>query len=349
MIETNENKKIDYFKEVCDIRTSNVYAEMDQSSVLSLYKKLFGTIPNILDLSNKYPTIDFNKTSERMAKLDDARVFWNLVIIIRDNFIIKISPTHDIFTLFSIDKKYELPEDIKKCIKRRKVKKFNGKYIDYVTIGGGGFDTTQLEVRKIDNFNISNYNDDLPDKKINEFIESKNSGLAILHGKPGTGKTTYIRNLIYNSKQNFIYMDASTFNSITSLSLFRLLKYKENSVIILEDCETLLYDRMVNGTNPLLSGLLNLCDGILGDGLSLKFICTFNCDLNKTDDALLRKGRLKVKYEFGELTNEKAKEIAKKNNIVLNEDEPFTLANIFNGNEQVVFNEKKKKKIGFND
>ena len=33
-----------------------------------------------------------------------------------------------------------------------------------------------------------------------------------------------------------------------------------------------------------MSTILNLTDGLLGDGLKLKFICTFNTDINQIDD-----------------------------------------------------------------
>ena len=55
---------------------------------------------------------------------------------------------------------------------------------------------------------------------------------------------------------------------------------------------------------------MNITDGLLGDSLDLKFICTFNSPLSTIDSALLRKGRLKVIYEFKELEKSRVKEIA---------------------------------------
>ena len=72
----------------------------------------------------------------------------------------------------------------------------------------------------------------------------------------------------------------------------------------MEDCEYLLHSREQGG-NGLISSLLNLSDGILGDSLNIKFLCTFNADLRQIDKALLRKGRLKIKYELKELSVDK--------------------------------------------
>ena len=58
-----------------------------------------------------------------------------------------------------------------------------------------------------------NYNDDfnVVDEKIRNLIHSDESSIMILHGKPGTGKTSYIRDLIAtNTDINFYWLDSST-------------------------------------------------------------------------------------------------------------------------------------------
>ena len=85
----------------------------------------------------------------------------------------------------------------------------------------------------------------------------------------------------------------------------------QDHIIILEDCEEAIKDRKANGSPAAVSLLLNLTDGLLSDGLGLKFICTFNDDVKNIDKALLRKGRLVSKYEFKALCVEKANELLK--------------------------------------
>jgi ATP-dependent 26S proteasome regulatory subunit len=205
----------------------------------------------------------------------------------------------------------------------------NHLYFDYATYGPNGFDTISLEIKKQSVDIETNYNDDLPNREILEFLASKESGLLILHGIPGTGKTSYIRHLMYTLfKREFLVLDNSVFNYITDSSFISLLMDYKDAVIILEDCESMLTDR-TQGNNRL-SALLNLSDGIIGDSFNFKFICTFNANIGKIDKALLRKGRMKLKYEFKELSAEKTKALAQKLGKDIKEDKPMTLANIYN-------------------
>ena len=86
---------------------------------------------------------------------------------------------------------------------------------------------------------------------------------------------------------------------------------------------------------------------MLGDSLKLKFICTFNTDLHNIDKAILRKGRMKIKYEFKDLTKEKVKEIFKKIGVDESLAKPMPICDVYNylednGNTETI------KKIGFN-
>ena len=100
-----------------------------------------------------------------------------------------------------------------------------------------------------------------------------------------------------------------------------------------------------NCQNSLLNTVLNIADGIIGDSLRIKFICTFNTDLTNVDKALLRKGRLKIKYEFKKLTKDKVANLFNKFGI---KDTPkeMALCDIYNYDE-VNGGENKRVKIGF--
>lgn len=143
-------------------------------------------------------------------------------------------------------------------------------------------------------------------------------------------------------------MDKSTFEYISSDTLINFLfsNSVKDSIFVLEDCEILLSDRMNTG-NHLLSTILNLSDGILGDGLNIKFICTFNADINKLDKAILRKGRLKYKYEFKALTPEKTQELAAELGKEIPEGESLTVGDIYNWEEENGAEHGKAKRIGF--
>ncbi len=70
-------------------------------------------------------------------------------------------------------------------------------------------------------------------------------------------------------------------------------------------------------------------DGLLGDALQLKIICTFNSDLKEIDDALLRKGRLIIRYYFDKLAVEKSIRLQQSVKCTTIRHEALTLAEIY--------------------
>jgi ATP-dependent 26S proteasome regulatory subunit len=118
-----------------------------------------------------------------------------------------------------------------------------------------------------------------------------------------------------------------------------------NAVLVIEDAENIIMDRKVNSSSSV-SNLLNLSDGLLSDCLNVQIICTFNSSLSLVDDALIRKGRLIARYEFGKLDVEKARRLS--DHLGLNQviRRPMTLAEITNPGEPVT-QVKPEIRIGF--
>lgn len=175
-----------------------------------------------------------------------------------------------------------------------------------------GFHLNKGHIKEVKDFNLElQYNEDFPheDEKIRQFIEDDDrSGLVILHGEKGTGKTTYIRNLITtNPGKRFVFVSPDMVQLLGQPAFTTFLNSLTNHIIILEDCENAIRDRKNNfGVSAsAVSVLLNMSDGLLADDLGIKFICTFNEDIKDIDSALLRKGRLVSKYEFKPLSVEK--------------------------------------------
>lgn len=222
-----------------------------------------------------------------------------------------------------------LPEDTDKTVT-----------YDLVVSTNTGFSTTECtSSRNIDIDVKKNYNDDLPYDKYKEFCEKDGSGLALMYGIAGSGKTSLIKKLIYDcSDTNFYIMDFSMLQNIVSGQFLSFLLGLKNAVIIMEDCEYILKRRDTH-ENPLINSLLNITDGLVGDALNIRFLCTFNAALTDIDEALLRPGRLKVKYEFKALSKDKTKAIC-------GDDKAETLAEIYN-RDKIDFNKKEQKKIGF--
>ena len=177
-----------------------------------------------------------------------------------------------------------------------------------------GFKLNKWHIKEVKDFNINlQYNEDFPkvNTTIKDFIEEEGkSGLLILWGEKGTGKTTYIRHLIssYPCKK-FVFIPSNLITMLGDPSFGNFLLSLQNSIIILEDCEAVIRSRKSNASASAVSLLLNMGDGLMSDDLGIKFICTFNEEVTNIDEALMRKGRLACMYEFKKLKSNKVKEL----------------------------------------
>ncbi len=210
------------------------------------------------------------------------------------------------------------------------------------------FDTEDVRTEKVAIEIDKNYNTDFKQEveKIKNAIDTKTSGLILLYGKPGTGKTTFIKSLITaHQKSNFIFIQNEFVNKLLEPSFISFLLQQRNSILIIEDAEKVITSRERAQQESVVSTILQLTDGLFSDYLNIKIICTFNTSLSKIDTALLRKGRMITKYEFKELSLEKTNKLLKEFNASL-VDEPLVLTEIYNRNEKKYPN-LKTPKIGF--
>lgn len=210
--------------------------------------------------------------------------------------------------------------------------------INIITQNSHGLDLKQLDIKEsvldIDLY----YNDDFKavDAVIRERLDKENDkGIILLHGLPGTGKTTYLRHLIGEVKKKILFVSPAVAGNLMNPEFIDLLIDNPNSILVIEDAENIIMDRKYS-PNSSVSNLLNISDGLMSDCLNVQIICTFNSALNMVDSALLRKGRLIAKYEFGKLGVTKAQRLSdhlKKDKVIT---EPMTLAEISNPDDMMV-------------
>lgn len=191
-------------------------------------------------------------------------------------------------------------------------------------------------------------------EKVNESImewcsdfKSQNKKLLLLHGDPGTGKTNYIKTLMTeNPDTRKIYIPPYYVSSITEPGFFGFIKNYSDSILIIEDAEKILVNRDNDSDNSAMSVLLNLTDGILSDVLNFKIIATFNVNKDKIDPALMRKGRMHLRYEFKKLNKQRTENLYRKLYNEAPEAPEMSLAEIFNS-ERNGGEKETQRAIGF--
>lgn len=187
-------------------------------------------------------------------------------------------------------------------------------------------------------------------KHIVESLQKNESGLYLFHGEPGTGKTTYIKYLASLINRDMIYVPVAFIDSLVDPSFLPALLKKRHSVLVIEDAEKALLAREPGDSSSLVSAILNITDGIMGNVFSISVIATYNSPRAGIDKALLRKGRLKGEHKFDKLPIEQAQKILDENKIKFTAYEPMSLAEIFNTNEPDVLTTKslvEEKRMGF--
>jgi len=73
-----------------------------------------------------------------------------------------------------------------------------------------------------------------------QFNQFKQDGLVLLHGLPGTGKSTYIRHLVSLLKKRVIFLPLSIASRLDTPHVLPLLIQNPNSILVIEDAEELL-------------------------------------------------------------------------------------------------------------
>ena len=128
--------------------------------------------------------------------------------------------------------------------------------------------------------------------------------LLLWHGAPGTGKTSAIRALLHGWRDwadGVVVTDPEVLLSSGAYLREVVLEAEDDDrwqLVVLEDAEDLLHkDR----GGAALGKLLNLCDGLLGQGLRCLFLITTNEPLHAVHPALVRPGRCLARVEFGPL------------------------------------------------
>jgi len=184
-------------------------------------------------------------------------------------------------------------------------------------------------------------------------LRQHRSGVTLLRGDPGTGKTTFIRHLIsrLNGTHCFFYLPASLSQALGSPETVDFWS-RQNSradrrrnVVIIEDAESLMEQRDESNRSRL-EEFLNVSDGLMGEFLQLQVVATINCPVEKLDPAVTRAGRLVAYRNFSRMSRARAQALAAAKGLPLREQEDYSIAEVYAG-VPVDLEDFQCKKLGF--
>jgi len=178
-------------------------------------------------------------------------------------------------------------------------------------------------------------------------------------GPPGTGKTYCVRSLIENWKNDFtinLIVDPESFLRNPCYLKEVVLSHTVGrgdtaNLIILEDCPRSVLKEARASDSYNMGRLLNITDGILGQGLKLVFLMTTNDDIKDIDKAFLRDGRCLQRLKFDLLDSNSANDWLEKNEYKgdFKAKEDIELARLFaiKNNLFADAEEEKEEPVGF--
>ena len=357
---------------VLDKQSASIYSDVDGLSLQNLFyvkngyfpycdmftqsredsENYFDTETLVKELKERYSDVGYQMVVYRNINItkNEKNIGFSIIIPELNIFPRVEKSVSEAYVLYGEDNGDAVDEFEGICMKhyRSPQKKMNN--IRLLRVTQSGYDLSDFEVGKVEDFNLSEqYNDDFAqeDEKITSFVRNEKSGIIILHGEKGTGKSTYINHLINeNPEKTFIYFPSALTPLLGEPAFTDFFPRLKDSILILEDCENALRSRDSSEGNGAVNQLLNLSDGLL-KSLGIKFICTFNAPPERIDEAILRKGRLFSKYEFKKLDAKKSSALLTKiYGKEINTDEPMSLADIYYYDEDS-YEDEKRSAIGF--
>ena len=188
----------------------------------------------------------------------------------------------------------------------------DGHNLNVVSLSNNSIELEEIKYDDIDIDNIEEYYSKQTFKDLSKWLKKskkQQSGLSILYGKRGTGKSSAIKYLATKLDRNLIFVPNNLVDlTINSSDFSKFLRKHENPILILDDCE-MIFNEFFTKSNIIVNNLMQLVDGLLSNKLSI--ITIFNVeDKSEIDHNLIECNNLIDIVEFTDLSNSEANQLS---------------------------------------
>ena len=197
-------------------------------------------------------------------------------------------------------------------------------------------------------------------ENILKLLSQTDSGIILLDGASGSGKSSYLKHLIsiVSLSKNIIHIPRHLLHEMANSNFISYLREQRESIIILEDADDILCNREDGLNNIITTNILSLTNGILNDQLKIQIILSFNTERKYIDKKLLKSAKIIEEWSFNKLTKEQANLLAVdlgiepiyKESVLLNdiyEEYEFSIEKTVK--KKTKYNKSNKNRVGFKD
>jgi hypothetical protein len=192
-------------------------------------------------------------------------------------------------------------EELNKCIVNFEENEYNK--LNTISINSGSLEIEPVDISiDLDNFDMYYSKSTSKEiKKLIKEIKKSSSGLSILYGERGLGKTSVINYIASELDRIVIFIPNNMIeHTINNPDFRKFLKRYVKPILVIDDCE-MLFSEYFNKSNTFTNNLLQLVDGFLSETIEANVIAIFNTDdEDEIDHSLLDANNLLrvIKFEY---------------------------------------------------
>jgi hypothetical protein len=146
--------------------------------------------------------------------------------------------------------------------------------------------------------------------KLKKKLSKNESGIYILSGERGTGKTTLIKYLSDKIDKVFLHIPSNLVElTINNPDFINILRNYQSPVLVIDDCESIMVD-IFGKQNHTVSNILQIVDGLASSIRKVNIVCLFNETIDE-ESIILSSNNLRERVEFQLLSTDESNELSR--------------------------------------